>query len=169
MPFDEDEVKPSTQSQKIGINKVSSQKSIFEEMPKKPTPEEFEKKVKQVQEKASSYQIRTSELAMQFNKAMVDKTLSQNKNMFQKEVELDLLRSMVKLAQEINNDANEKEAEGSLSWITVLLKTCFNQRDRINYLEYMISQIEKKLDPATVSALVSKELSQLLDKSKKSE
>jgi len=155
MPFDEEETKPSAQSKKIGLNKVSSQKSIFETAPKKPTPKEFEQKVQQVQERASGYKLRASELAMQFNKAMTDKTLQQNKNMFQTEIELDLLRNMIKLAQEVNNDPNENEGEGSLSWITVLLKTCFNQRDRINRLEHALSIIEKHFEP--------------LDKSKNSE
>jgi hypothetical protein len=155
MPFDEEEVKPSKQSQKIGIKTVSSQKSVFESQPKNPTPQEFEQKVQQVHEKLSTYKIRASELVLQFNKAMVDKTLPENKNMFQKEVELDLLRNMVKLAQEINNDVKENEGEGSLSWITILLKNSFNQRDRINKLEYVISQMERKLSA--------------LDSSKKSE
>jgi hypothetical protein len=144
-PFDEEESKASAQSQKIGIKKASSQKSIFESMPKKPTQEEFDQKVQQVQKKASSYKIRASELAIQFNRAMADKTLPQNKNVFQQEIELDLLRNMVKLAQEVNSDPNETEGEGSLSWITVLLKTSFNQRDRINNLEYALSQLEKNI------------------------
>jgi len=141
----EKEEEQSAQSQKIGLKKVSSQQSIFESMPKKPTPAEFEKRVQQVQERASSYKIRASELALQFNRAMVDKTLPGNRNLFQQEVELDLLRSMVKLAQEINNDDQENEGEGSLGWITILLKTCFTQRDRINNLEYGYLQLEKKL------------------------
>jgi hypothetical protein len=145
MPFDEDEVKPSAQSQKIGIKKVP-QKSIFESMPKNQTPEEFEQKVQQVQERASTYKVRASELASQFNKAMADKTLQQNKNGFQRDIEIELLKNMIKLAQEVNNDVIENEGEGSLSWIAVLLKTCFNQRDRINRLEYALSQFEKKLE-----------------------
>lgn len=146
MPFDEDEVKPSKQSQKIGIKTVSSQKSVFEGQPKKPSPEEFEQKVQQVHERLSTYKVRASELVLQFNKSMADKTLPQNKNMFQQEVELDLLRNMVKLAQEINNDPSEKEGEGSLSWITILLKTSFNQRDRINKLEYVLTEMQRKLE-----------------------
>jgi len=145
MPFDEDETKPSKQSQKIGIKTVSSQKSLFDSQPKKTTPQEFEQRVQEVHEKMSSYKVRASELVVQFNKAMLDKTLPQNRNMFQQEVELDLLRNMVKLAQEINNDTGENEGEGSLSWITILIKNCFTQRDRINKLEYMILQIERKL------------------------
>jgi len=143
----EKEEEQSAQSQKIGLKKVSSQQSIFETMPKKQTPAEFEKKVKQVQERASSYKVRAAELALQFNKAMADKILPDNRNTFQEEVELDLLRSMVKLAQEINNDDQENEGEGSLGWITVLLKTCFNQRDRINNLEYGLFELQKKLKP----------------------
>jgi hypothetical protein len=145
MPFDEDETQPSAQSQKIGLRKVSSQKSIFDSQPKKPTQAEFQQQVQQVQERASSYKTRASDLAIQFNKAMADKTLPQNRNLFQQDLELDLLRNMVRLAQEVNNDPNEKEGEGSLSWITVLLKTCFHQRDKLNKLEYALLQIEKKL------------------------
>jgi hypothetical protein len=141
----EKEEEQSAQSQKIGLKKVSSQQSIFETMPKKQTPAEFEQKVQQVQERLSSYKVRAAELALQFNKAMVDKTLPGNRNQFQQEVELDLLRSMIRLAQEINIDPVEKEGEGSLGWITVLLKTCFTQRDRINNLEYGLFQLQNKL------------------------
>jgi len=145
MPFDEEEEKPSAQSKKIGLKKVSSQQSIFESMPKKQTPEDFQQKVQQVQDRDSSFKVRVSQYAVEFNKAMADKTLSQNKNQFQREIELELLRNMVRIAQEINEAEREREGEGSLGWITVLLKTCLNQRDRINNLEYQLSLIEKKL------------------------
>jgi hypothetical protein len=136
---------PSAQSQKIGIKKVSTQKSIFDEMPKKPTKEEFEQKVQQVQEQKSGMQAKAQDLAIQFNRAMQDKTLPQNKNPFQKEIEFDILRGMVKFAQDANADPNAPEGEGSLSWIIILLKNAFAQRDKINSLEYSLSQLEKKL------------------------
>jgi hypothetical protein len=53
---------------------------------------------------------------------------------------------MIKLAVEINTDPNEQEGMGSLMWIVLLLKTCVSQRDRINKLEYSVSQLEKKLE-----------------------
>lgn len=146
MPFDEEEDVPTIQSQKIGLKQVSSQKSIFDTMPKKPTQSEFTEQVRQVQERASGYKAKTADLASQFNKAMADKSLALNKNNFQKEMEVEILRSMVKLAQEINADFNEREGEGSLSWITLLLSTCFKQRDKLNNLEYVVSQLEKKID-----------------------
>lgn len=169
MPFDEeDNDQPSIQSQKLGLKNVSSQKSIFESMPKKPTQKEFDQTVRKVQERASGYKSKTADLAVQFNKAMLDKTLPQNKNMFQQELEMELLRNMIRLAQEVNADPMEREGEGSLSWITLLLRTCFSQRDKINRLEYTLSQLEKKSDPAALTDLISKEISKALDSLKKS-
>jgi hypothetical protein len=145
MPFDEEDEKPSVQSTKIGLKKVSTQQSIFESIPKKPSSEEFQQQVQQVQDRASSFKTKVAQLAAEFNKSMADKTLPQNKNVFQREVELDLLRNMIRVAQEVNEHPLEREGEGSLGWITILLKTCFNQRDKINNLEYQLSVIEKKL------------------------
>ena len=154
MPFDEDDNDQQVQSRK-GLKNVSSQKSIFDSIPKKPTQQDLDMTVKKVQERASGYKAKAAELALQFNKSMNDKTLPQNKNILQQDVERDLLRQMIELAVDINNDPNEKEGMGSLSWITLLLRTCFSQRDKINHLEYAMSQLEKKFD--------------VLDKSKKSE
>jgi len=170
MPFDEeDSDQQSVQSKKLGLKNVSSQKSIFESMPHKPTQEDLDNKVQEIQKKASQHKIKAADLAMQFNKSMADKTLPQNRNMFQQEVEKELLSQMVQLAVDINNDPNEKfEGMGSLSWITLLLKTCFSQRDKINLLEYKVSQLEKKTDPAIVSDLVSKQITAALDSNKKS-
>lgn len=145
MPFDNEPQKPSVHAQKIGLKKqVSSQPSMFDNMPKKPTPQEFEQQVKAVEERGSNYKSRAADLATRFNKALADKTLPVNKNQLQLEVEREILTNMVKLAQEVNADDNEREGEGSLSWIIILLKTCFAQRDRMNVLEYRLSQLEKK-------------------------
>lgn len=143
MPFDEDEeiIEP-----KVGLKKVSAQKSIFDSMQKKPSQEDLDRKVKQISEKSNSYKIRAAELVKEFNKCMADKTLSSNRNIFSRELETELLSKMIKLADEINSDIIEKDGMGSLSLITILLKTCFSQRDRINSLEYAIFQIEKKLN-----------------------
>lgn len=145
MPFDEEETKPSKQSQRIGLQKkVSSQPSVLDSLPKKTPPEEFKKQVEQIQERDSSYKAKAAKLAAEFYKAMGDKTLAQNKNQFQKEIELELLRDMVKLAQEVNAAIEEREGEGSLGWITVLLRTALGQRDKINDLEYRLYVLEKK-------------------------
>lgn len=166
MPFDEEESDdlPSEHAQKVGLKKVSTQKSIFDSKPKKPSAEEFDKKVKKIHERSSSYKAKAADLALQFNKSMSDKTLKSNKTIFSSEIEQDLLGKMIQLAIEINADPIEQEGMGSLSWITLLLRTCFNQRDRINSLEFALSQIDKKME-----AIISSEIIRALDKRKNSE
>lgn len=166
MPFDEEDTdQQSVQSQKLGLKKVSTQKSIFDSMPKKPSQEDLDIKVAAAQKRASTNKVKAMELANQFNKAMSDKTLPQNRNMFQKEVEKELLGKMIQLAVDINSDTVEQyDGMGSLGWITLLLRTCFGQRDKINLLEYRVEQLEKNKDS------VSKEIAEVvktLDDSKK--
>jgi len=172
MPFDDDDEdtnQQSIQSQKIGLKNVSTQKSIFDSMPKKPSQEDLNRKVNVIQERASHYKAQAADLASKFNKAMADKKLAQNRNMFEVSLEKELLVQMVQLAIDINLDPIEKEGMGSLSWIVLLLKTCFSQRDKINLLEYQVAQLTEKIDPKNLSDLVSKEIENALDKLKKSE
>jgi hypothetical protein len=145
MPFDEEEDDIEL-PRNSGLKKVSTSKSIFDGKEKKPSKEDLLSKINKIEEKSDSYKSRAASLASQFNKLMSDTTLSVNKSVFDKEFEKDLLINMISLATEINNDPNEKEGMGSLSWITLLLKTCFNQRDRINKLEFNLYTLEKKLN-----------------------
>lgn len=167
MPFDEeeDEVLPSN---KKGLKKVSTQKSIFESMPQKPTQEEFEKRVKNIQEQSTGYKAKAADLSGKFIKIISDRTLKQNKSIFAIELEKEVLAQMIGLAVEINNDPHEQEGMGSMGWITLLFKICLSQRDRLNQLEYAVSVLEKKCDPAVISVLIGKEL-QGLDKKKSGE
>jgi len=146
MPFDEeDNEQPSIHSQRIGLKTVSTQQSIFDSMPKKPTQDDLNKGVRKIQERASASKRRAADLAVKFHNMMSDKTLPQNKNSFQKEIEIELLKDMINFATDINNDPNEVEGVGSISLIALMLKNCIQQRDRINNLEYLCSQLEKKI------------------------
>lgn len=169
MPFDEEDYVPSAQSQKVGIKKVSTKESIFDSLPKKPTPEQFEGTVKRMQDQSTSTKRKAAELAMQFHKMMSDKTLPQNKNSFQKDIEIETLKEMINFADAVNNDLNtDKDGEGSISMIALLLKHALGQRDKINTLEYTLSQLENKLSK-NLNDLISKEITRALDISKKSE
>lgn len=170
MPFDEEEDSPSIQSQKIGLKQVSSQKSIFDSMPKKPTQAEFEEQVHAVQERMSTNKRRASELASQFIKIMSDKTLKENKSPFAVDMEKEVLTNMISLAIQIDEDPNEQHSGmGSLGWIALLCKTCLAQRDRINKLEYALSLLDKKTSTSELSDFVNKEITKALDKKKPSE
>jgi hypothetical protein len=159
MPFDDEEDKQKI-NKKIGLKQVSSQKSIFEtkQDEKKPSAESFEKKVEEINKKNNDYKAKAAELALAYKKLIFDKTLNQNKNIFSEEIEKETLSKMVALAVEINNDEDEQEGMGTLSWVTLLLKYFLHHRDRINNLEYQCLTLQKN----------NEELKKELDKLKKS-
>lgn len=170
MPFDEDDLDSESQNaNKTSLKKVSSQKSIFDSLPKKPTQEQLEKRVAALEGKTLERRTKAAVLAKKFNDMVLDKTLSINKDPLKRELEKDTLSQMGELAQEINTDPDEKEGVGSLAWIVLLLRICLYQRNRINELEYEVSQISSKLEPAALKNLISKEIKQALDKIKNNE
>jgi hypothetical protein len=163
MPFEEKD--PKDYAPKVGLKKIG-QKSMFEGKPKAPSPQEFQQKVQAVEEKKSSYKSRAADLFIRFNKAIMDKTLPQNRNIFLAESEKEMLQNMIQLAIEINNDPNEQEGMGSLTVITCLFKTSLAQRDRINELEYATGVLQKKLDSQSLTDYINKEITKALDKKK---
>ena len=167
MPFDEENLEQILN--KKNLKKVSSQKSIFDNSFKKPTQDEFDIKVKDIQDRALGYKQKAAEYSANFKKIVNDKTLQENRSVFATEFESELLGGMVNLAIQINTDPNEQEGMGSLMWAILLLKTCLSQRDRINKLEYTILQLEKKIDPVTFKDVLTKEISKALDNYQKSE
>lgn len=164
--FDKEYQNPEEEREtRVGLKKVSSQPSMFDNTPKRPTAQQAQQRVAANQERITGHMKQAHELASQFMKVLADKTLVQNKGVFANEMERELLQNMVQLADQINNDPNqESESYGSLSWVAVLLKTCFAQRDRINQLEYAVFQLEKKLDSSALTDFISKEISKALDK-----
>jgi hypothetical protein len=169
MPFDEEiDDTLNEPTKKTGLKQVSSQKSIFDGAPKKPSFETFSKKVDEAADKAQSYKLKSAELAIQFLNLINDTTLKANKNIFTKEMEKELLTNLVSLSIDINNDPLEKEGMGSLALITLLLKTVLMQRDKINELSFNYTQLSKKVSEEVLSELIDKKISSL-DLSKKSE
>ena len=164
MPNSFDERPKEPRENKVKLKNVGSQSSIFDGKPKKPTPQEFRRHVQEVQEKSSFYKKRASELATQFSRMMSDKTLPQNRSIFVNEAKRELLGNIIQLAKDINNDPNELEGDGSLILSIVLFNTCFDQRDRINQLEYALTQIQAKLDSSALTDFISKEITKVLDK-----
>lgn len=166
--FDEDPKEP--RENRVKLKQVSSQKSMFENMPKrKTTQQEFRQQVHEGQERSSSYKIRAAKLVQDFSKIMTDKTLPDNKSIFAKEVERELLGQMMQLAIEINNDSIEQEGMGSLSWIVVLFNTCLAQRDRLNFLEFKLDKMERTISSTNLTDFINKEVNKILDKKNSSE
>ena len=154
MPFDEEDEIEVLPPKNAGLKKVSTQKSIFEELPKKPTQKDFDKRVKDNQERITGYRAFASDLSKKYIGLLKDKTLKQNKTSFVKEIEKEIIADMVQLAIDINNDSSEQEGMGSLSWITLLLQVNLAQNNRINELEYKLSVLENKLTPNYLKSII---------------
>lgn len=173
MPSDKDEPRslqgPDEYTPKGGVKTQPGQKSMFDNRPRRQTQQEFQQKVQQSQDKLVGYNKRAAELYMQFQRAIADKTLAQNRNMFAADTEREMLQNLLQLAAEINEDPNEQESGGSLTLVILLLKTVLSQRDRINELEYAIVTLQKKTDTPALAELVNKEISKALDKKKGNE
>lgn len=169
MPFDEEEQdKVSPHSQKVGLKKIN-QNSIFDSVTKKPNMDSFNKNVKNAVANASYYQSTMMDLMGKFDALMQDKTLYQNKNPFEKQMEGDLLKELISFAKTVNNDPDELEGEGSNNLIALLFKNSIRQRNKINNLEFSIKELEKKVDVQFLINTISKEIAKALDKQKKSE
>lgn len=146
MPFDEDTDSSILEApNNAGLKKVSSKKSIFDTAPKKPSFEDFSKKVDNIQENSSLKQQKAIELSKKFQQIINDKTLNKNKTIFSKQFETEVLKDFITFGISINNDPNEpQEGTGSISLIAIILNCLIKQRDRINELEYNFQELNKK-------------------------
>jgi hypothetical protein len=137
---------------KTGL-KLSNEKSLLNAIPKQPTKEDFEQKAAAVNQQLNDYSNRAVDLALQFKKALEDKTLLQNKSPFAFDAERELLSKLTQLGQDMNTDEYEKEGQGSLGLVLLLFRSVLIQRDKINSLEYSLSELErevKRLTPAPI-------------------
>lgn len=138
--FDDDD----DDNKKSGL-KINNKKSIFNQLPKKPNPAEFQQQVKETQEKVMGYELEAAQLAVMFQKLLEDKTLPENKNSLALEAERELIGKIVEIAVKLNNDTNEQEGMGSVGTSILLFRAVMMQKDRINKLEYSLVQAEKEI------------------------
>lgn len=72
-----------------------------------------------------------------------DKILSSNKNAIANDVEREIRQELIQLALDLNNDENEEDnGKGSVVVLSVITKILLQYRDRINQLEYELSQLK---------------------------
>jgi len=141
MPFDEEESQQAPNKKSLKIN---NDKSIFIKK-NDVSQQDFEKNISDMQGKSAEYALRAAELSSNFRKILDDKSLVKNKNVFQLDVERDILESLIKLCIEMNEDENEKESMGATGLVALLLKACLIQRDRINNLDFNYVQLESRI------------------------
>jgi hypothetical protein len=149
-----DTLTAETLQPKMGI-KAQSQKSIFDGQPKKPTEQQFQQQVAQMEAANSLLKQQAIEMAEKFRNLIKDKTLDKNKNSFMRDYEKEVIGQMISWSEAANSDETEPEGAGNLGLISLLIRTCFYQRDRINELEYTISKIDQKIQATVENVLAT--------------
>jgi len=110
--------------------------SLEKQPQKKPSQQNFEQIVNEMEKRKLSFQEKTRNVAVSFLSLMKDKTLSENKTVFQKDKEKEVLSNIVSLTKEIDDDPNEEKESPLLSWIILLFKISLAQKDKYNLFEY---------------------------------
>lgn len=145
-PFDDDDEEEiiTPVKSKVGI-KISNKQSMFANTPKKPSVENFEKQAITANNKSVDYAQHAAKLTASYMKMMADKTVTENKTIFEVDIEKEIISNLVKLGIEINVDELQEEGMGSIGLVSLLFQTVISQRDKINYIEYAINLLNKKL------------------------
>jgi len=127
--------------------RLDNKKSRFRPPPSNEPPDyNFEERANALAQKIQARNHKGIELASQFMELMKSKILDENRSKLANQSEGDLRKQLISWLVEINNDEDEElDGMGSAGVITLLLKTFFVQRDRINSLEFRLASLEKEL------------------------
>lgn len=110
--------------------------------------EEYKKRFDDQASKTIEYHNEKQKVAVEvltrFIKAAHDKTLLKNKGSIGVDIDTEIRKDVINLANDLNNDDTEQlNCSGSMAAITAIMKILFDYRDRINELEYKISNMKK--------------------------
>lgn len=131
---------PPTQSVKLDAGKSKFAKQAIQK-------QTFEKQVLEVHKQMEGRQQQAYELGLRFLDTIQDRTLK--KGPIAKDLERETLNSIIKFAIEMNNDENEPDGMGSVSMLTLVLKSLLILRDNLNRVEdaaaTKIEELQKKI------------------------
>ena len=117
--------------------------------PAKPSKEEFNKTVAKNENASLDYNNRAVDVALKFRAAIESTVLAQNKTTNDSLAEKDLIRDIVQLATDMNNDELQEEGIGSVAIISLVLRNLLTQRDRINSIDHKNFLLEAKVAELT--------------------
>lgn len=101
----------------------------------------FNEKIEEHQSREKFYFSKVSELTKQINELVKDSTLKINKGPIQLDMEQQIIKDMISLSVQINQDQTQDEGMGSSGVNLLLLKIVLYQRDKINELDYKLSKL----------------------------
>jgi len=131
-------------------------KSMFDDQPKKPSPEQFKQQASAVNDKLNSYNVRAVEAVTAFMKLLEDQTIPKNKSVFAADVEQEIINKFQRIALDMDADEHQPEGMGSVGVITFLLKVSLIQRDKINQLDYNINLLNAQIKETALQSIDKK-------------
>lgn len=121
----------------------------------KKVQQDFQKRVMETHKRLEGNLKSAYELGKEFNQLMNDTRLAQNIGPMEQSFENEIVRKLVNYAIAVNGDEQEKEGMGSVSLITLLLKTMFKMRNKLNQLSYDNHNLERRINQLEKSILSS--------------
>ena len=85
------------------------------------------------------------ELGMEFHSLMSEKRVPENIGPYERSFEQEIIRKLINYSMTVNRDPNEQEGMGSISLITLLLKSMFKLRDKMNQVSYDNHKLERRV------------------------
>jgi hypothetical protein len=128
--------------------KLSNKNSRFsksENASKAPSQQEFERDVQELKARTLEIRNKVESLTNKYKEILKDRVLPANKSAIQKDLELSLVKELVQLGLQLDNDDSQPEGIGSIGLCNLLLLINLHQRDAINQLGYELSKIRKVL------------------------
>ena len=114
---------------------------------KRETEERFNKLAERAMKQREDRNQRMLHAAQRLIDMVKDKTLKRNRLQVQEVVENDARKDLIDLMFEVNNDELETyDGMGSTALVNLLMKVVLIQRDRINDLEFILSEVAKDIN-----------------------
>lgn len=122
----------------------------------KQAQEDFQQQVMRTNKRLDGHLKDAYELGIEFTKLMSDTRIADNIGPYERSFEKEIVRKLINYAITVNNDDQEQEGMGSVSLITLLLKTLFKLRDKTNQLSYDNHLLARRIQQLEKSNLSSK-------------
>ena len=107
--------------------------------------QDFQRQAMNTHKKLEGHLKEAYELALEFNELMADTRLPENIGPYERSFEKESVRKLISYAIMVNADEQEQVGMGSVSLITLMVKTMFKMRDKMNQSSYDNHKLEKRV------------------------
>lgn len=112
---------------------------------KKQERQNFQQQVMGTHKRLEGHLKEAYDLGVEFTRLMADTRLPDNIGPMDKSFENEIVRKLINYAMTVNSDPQENDGMGSISLVTLLIKTMFKMRNRANEMAYDRHLLERRV------------------------